>query len=175
MRHPISLILLLLSYTGIAWAQAEDSYLLGPGDLIKILVYQEEDLSIQARIDKNGRIDYPLVGQVKLAGLTLPQAVQALDKRLRGDYLVDPRITISISEHRPFFVSGEVKEPGSYEFRPGMTVRQAIAVAGDFTDRASRSKISIIREGDTTYTEQKAGLDEKIGPGDTITVKEGFF
>jgi len=169
-------VLMLLSNSMTAHAQTSaGNYRLGPGDALRILVFQEDDLSIDARISNDGSIDYPLIGQVRLSGLTLDQAESLLDKKLRGDYLVDPQITISIVNYRPFFVSGEVRSPGSFEFRPGMTVRQAITIAGDFTDRASRSRIFLIREGDTSDTSEKVDLDTRIGPGDTITVKEAFF
>ena len=133
------------------------------------------DLSIEARISNTGIIDYPLIGEIKLAGLDLVQAEALLDKKLRGDYLINPQITISVTRHRPFFITGEVRAPGSYEYQPGMTVRRAIAIAGDFTDRASRSKIFLIREGKSNDSSQKVTLDERIGPGDTIYIKESLF
>ena len=102
---------------------------------------------LNQRSAHNGTIDYPLIGELKIKGLTLPETEALLDKKLRGDYLIDPQISVSIISHRPFFVTGAVRSPGGYEYQPGMSVRQAVAVAGDFTDRASRSKIFIIREG----------------------------
>ena len=173
------IILLLSACMGMqAFAQgavANARYVLGSNDKIQIQVFQEEDLSLTTDISTNGTIDYPLIGDVKLSGLTVAQAEKLLDKKLRGDYLINPQITVSIVEYRPFFVAGEVNSPGSYEYQPGMTARQAVVIAGGFTDRAKRSKVYLIREGDKTFTEQKVKLNEKIGPGDTITVKEGFF
>ena len=136
---------------------------------------QEPDLSIEARISNNGIIDYPLIGEIKLSGLNLAEAEDLLDKKLRGDYLINPQITISIARHRPFFITGAVRAPGSYEYQPGMTVRRAIAIAGDFTDRASRSKIFLIRERQGNANSTKVTLDERIGPGDTIHIKESLF
>ena len=150
-------------------------YKLGPGDTVKIHVFQEPDLSIETKINNNGAIDYPLIGEIKLNGLDLAEAETLLDKKLRGDYLINPQITISIARHRPFFITGEVRAPGSYEYQPGMTVRRAIAIAGDFTDRASRSKIFLIREGKSNDSSQKVTLDERIDPGDTIYIKESLF
>ena len=149
-------------------------YTLGPGDTISINVFQEPELSVESKISTNGTIDYPLIGELKIKGLTLPETENLLDKKLRGDYLIDPQISVSIISHRPFFVTGAVRSPGGYEYQPGMSVRQAVAVAGDFTDRASRSKIFIIREG-SKGTSQKVKLSEQVGPGDTITVKESLF
>lgn len=167
------IILLALCLAG-QLAHAEQ-YILGPGDTVKVHVFQEPDLSIEARISNTGIIDYPLIGEIKLAGLDLVQAEALLDKKLRGDYLINPQITISVTRHRPFFITGEVRAPGSYEYQPGMTVRRAIAIAGDFTDRASRSKIFLIREGKSNDSSQKVTLDERLGPGDTIYIKESLF
>jgi polysaccharide export outer membrane protein len=170
------LLLLAWLLAGLSPANAQNAnYRLGPGDTLKIVVFQEDDLSLSAKINTRGSIDYPLIGELNLEGLTLAEAEDRLDSKLRGDYLVDPQISISIAKYRNFYVTGEVRAPGSYEFQPGMTVRQAIAIAGDFTDRASRSKIFIIKEGDKDYASNKTGLNERIGPGDTITVKESLF
>ena len=168
--------ILLVFASLVANAQAvNNNYKLGPGDNLSISVFQEEDLSIEARINTKGSIDFPLIGELKLVGLTRDQAEALLDKKLRGDYLVDPQITISIANYRKFFISGEVRKPGSYEYHPDMTVRQAVALAGDFTDRASRKNIFIIKEGDKKFSSTKIGLDGRISPGDTIMVKESFF
>ena len=150
-------------------------YALGPGDTININVFQEADLSMQSKISYNGTIDYPLIGELKMEGLTLAEAEALLDKKLRGDYLIDPQISVSIASYRPFFVTGAVNSPGRFEYQPGMTARRAIVVAGDFTDRASRSKIYIIKEGKSSENSRKIKLDEAVGPGDTITVKESLF
>jgi polysaccharide export outer membrane protein len=125
-----------------------DLYALGPGDTININVFQESDLSLESKISHNGTIDYPLI---------------------------DPQISVSIVSYRPFFVNGAVRSPGRFEYQPGMTVRRAVVVAGDFTARASRNKIYIIKEGQSSASRKKIKLDEPIGPGDTITVKESLF
>lgn len=165
------LLAILASSASVANA---DLYRLGPGDTININVFQEPELSVESKISTNGAIDYPLIGELKIKGLTLPDTEALLDKKLRGDYLIDPQISVSIINHRPFFVTGAVRSPGGYEYQPGMSVRQAVAVAGDFTDRASRSKIFLIREG-SNEAGKKVRLDEQVGPGDTITVKESLF
>ena len=150
-------------------------YRLGPGDTVSIQVFQEPDLSVEAKINNDGVIDYPLIGVISLDGLSLNEAEELLDKRLRGDYLSDPQLRVTISKYRPFFISGAIGSPGSHEYRPGLTVRQAIAIAGDFTPRASHRKVYIIRYDDPEFKQEKIDLDAKIGPGDTITVKESFF
>jgi polysaccharide export outer membrane protein len=167
--------LFFVAFSLLPVAAHAEEYTLGPGDMVKINVFQEPDLSIESRISNNGIIDYPLIGEIKLSGLNLSEAEDLLDKKLRGDYLINPQITISIARHRPFFITGEVRAPGSYEYQPGMTVRRAIAIAGDFTDRASRSKIFLIRERQGNANSTKVTLDERIGPGDTIHIKESLF
>lgn len=167
--------LFLLAFLILHSVASADVYILGPGDTVKIHVFQEPDLSISARISNNGTVDYPLLGKLKMEGLTLVEAVELLDRKLRGDYLIDPQISVSMDTYRTFFVTGEVRSPGSYEYQPGMTARRAIVVAGDFTDRASRSKVYLIKEGESSANKKKIGLDVPVGPGDTIMIKESLF
>ena len=177
MHYPYRLLLqfVVLATVALSFSAAHAAlYVLGSGDTIGINVFQEPELSVESKISTNGTIDYPLIGELKIKGLTLPETEALLDKKLRGDYLIEPQISVSIITHRPFFVTGAVRSPGGYEYQPGMSVRQAVAVAGDFTDRASRSKIYIIREG-KKGTSEKVKLSEQVGPGDTITVKESLF
>ena len=154
---------------------ADGEYRLAAGDVVKIKVFQEEDLSVTTKLDRSGRIEYPLIGEIELAGKTPDEAEAHIDKLLRGDYLVNPRVNVSIATYRSFFITGAVKKPGKYEYRPGMTARTAIAIAGDFSKLASRRKVYIIRAGDRSYTEEKHDLDVPIGPGDTIRIKESLF
>ena len=168
------LVCLLFTYSLPAQAE-DDDYRLAPGDVVKIKVYQEEDLSISAKITSSGRIEYPLVGEIELAGQTLEEAGATIDKALRGDYLVDPRVKVSIDTYRSYWIFGAVKKPGKYEYRPGMTARTAIAIAGDFSKLASKRKVYVIRAGDETHKEEKHKLDVLIGPGDTIRIKESLF
>jgi len=161
---------------------AEDGvYLLGPGDLVRIRVYDEPDLSLdEIRIGMAGSLSFPLLGDVPVVGQT-PERLEAyLVDRLKGPYLVNPSVTVSILEYRPFYINGEVRKPGSYSFYPGMTIDRAISVAGGFTDRASREKIFVehdlsdSRDPDGT-PEERATLSDQVLPGDVITVRQGFF
>ena len=167
--------LFFLAFALLNTAAHAQLYTLGPGDTININVFQEPDLSLKSKISHNGTIDYPLIGELNMQGLTVAEAESLLDKKLRGDYLIEPQISVSIASYRPFFVNGAVKQPGRFEYQPGMTVRRAVVIAGDFTDRASRSKIYIIKEGQSSDSRKKIKQDEPIGPGDTITVKESLF
>ena len=155
--------------------QGADDYQLGTGDKIRIQVYNEEDLYLEARVGDSGIISYPFLGNLKVAGLTPSKIEDIITSRLKGDYLINPKVSVDILEYRQFYVNGEVQSPGGYPFQPGITVRKAISLAGGFKERASKEKIFIIREGSTEKDPVKITLDEKVSPGDIITVEESFF
>ena len=126
-------------------------------------------------IGQNGRIAYPFLGELKVTGKTAGQLQQALTDGLRPDYLIDPRISVSIVKYRPFFVNGEVKRPGGVDFQPGLTLRKAISLAGGFTERANKKQVLVISDSDPSRREQKVTLDYKVQPGDIFTVEDTFF
>ncbi|MBR9884892.1 MAG: polysaccharide export protein [Oceanospirillales bacterium] len=171
------LVLLSLSILSVnAWSAGDSQYRLGSGDVISINVFGEEDLSFeQLRMTDAGTFSYPFLGEVRALGLTAAELEQRIIKGLKGDYLIDPKVSVSILEYRDFFVNGEVKEPGGYPFKPGLTLRKAIALAGGFTERASKSKMSIIRENGNDKRTFNADLDTRIAPGDIITIEQSFF
>ena len=152
-----------------------NEYKLGTGDKIRIQVYNEDDLYLEARVDDSGIISYPFLGNLKVRGLTPVQIEDVITSRLQGDYLIHPKVSVDIIEYRQFYVNGEVTSPGGFPFQPGITVRKAISVAGGFKERASKEKIFIIREGSPDKKPVKVELDEKVSPGDIITVEESFF
>jgi len=148
------------------------SYRVGKGDNISIKVFGEPDFSVAANVSKQGSVSYPFLGEIKLAGLTVNQIEQKITKGLKGDYLVDPKVTVTVLQYRQLFVNGEVKSPGGYAFEPGMTVNKAISLAGGFAETASRDEIFIIRDGNKTMIPSPAKLETYLGPGDIIIVKE---
>lgn len=162
-------------------AQEEEErrgYILGPNDVISISVYGEEDLSFQElRISDSGIITYPLLGEVRAAGRTIIGLEAQLRRQLiEEEYLIDPRITISMVAYRPFYIDGEVGKPGSYPYEPGLTLRKAVSIAGGFTERASRSNITIhSSENEDAPERRTSSLDTPIRPGDVITVDQRFF
>ena len=159
----------------------ENAYRLGAGDLISISVYDEPDLSLELRIGLSGTISYPLLGDVDVEGLSPKQLELKLLEKLKGPYLVDPSVSVSIMEYRPFYVTGEVEKPGSYSFHPGLTVERAISIAGGLTERASKNRIYVVRDkaADEVVTQsiqkEKAKLADVVRPGDVITIEQGFF
>jgi polysaccharide biosynthesis/export protein VpsN len=176
----LRLLLALCLLPGIlasAFAGAQnDSYTLNSGDSVRIHVYGEEDLTFEKLlIGQNGRISYPFLGELKVAGKTASQLQAEITSGLKPDYLIDPRISVSIVKYRPFFVNGEVKRPGGVDFQPGLTLRKAISLAGGFTERANKKQAQVISDNDPERQERDEGLDYNVQPGDIITVQDTFF
>lgn len=173
----IKLMLCIATYCVIFPTQAysTDEYRLGAGDTIKITVFGQQDLSIETMLDDSGKIDYPFLGQIQASGQTLEEFQQQIYSGLKGDYLVSPNVSVSILEYRPFFIDGEIKTPGGYPFQPGLTVNKAVALAGGYTERASRSKIFLIRSNDPEQKSVNVDGNTLLQPGDVITVKQSYF
>ena len=151
------------------------SYTLGPGDVIDVRVFGETDLSGKLKLNEDGVIRYAFLGDFKLAGQTVSEVESMLDSTLRGDYLIDPRITVTVAEYRPFYVSGAVRRPGSYAYQLGLTVSKALSLAGGLNERASDKKIYLVPDGGQETERRKVELDDPIQPGDSLTVEESFF
>ena len=169
------LLALMLLGSGMATASSVSDYRLGSGDKILIKVYGEDDLTIETLLSDSGLINYPFLGEVKVSGLTLSQLEALIIRGLKGDYLVNPNVHASIIEYRPFFIKGEVEKPGGYPFQPGLTVSKAAALAEGFTERASQTKIFIVRGDDQSQTPVKATLNSQVRPGDIVTIEQSFF
>ena len=151
-------------------------YRLSTGDVISITVYGEDDLKRdKVRLTDAGTISYPVLGELQVRGKTVGELEKIITDGLRGTYLVNPRVAVTIDEYRPYFISGQVSNNGSFPFQPGLTVRKAVSIAGGFKERASQSKITIVRDGDPSNTPVKADLNTPVHPGDTVTVGESFF
>jgi protein involved in polysaccharide export with SLBB domain len=150
-------------------------YKLGPGDAVRLTVFRHEDLSGEFELDGEGFFSMPLVGEILAGGLTARQLENEIEIRLKnGGYLVDPQASIEVLNYRPFYVIGEVRNPGSYEYVNGMTLINAIALAGGFTYRGDQDDIVISRGG--SHGEQLQGEpDSAVLPGDIVEVKERFF
>ncbi len=170
------LLLLMLAAAGaVSAAQPGATYKLGTGDEIRIQVYGEDDLLMETRVSDSGVIAYPFIGELEVAGHTPAEVEAMIVDGLKPDYLVDPTVTVTVVEYRPFFIFGEVQQPGGYPFQPGLTVAQAIALGGGFTERASRQRIFLVRDDDPDKERRQVTLKTAIGPGDTITVEQSFF
>jgi protein involved in polysaccharide export with SLBB domain len=156
-------------------AETLSDYQLGSGDRIQIQVFDEADLSMEVRLSDAGTISYPFLGEVRVSGNTVSQLEAQIVGGLKGDYLVDPKVNVSVVEYRSFYINGEVEDPGGYPYQPGLTLRKAIALAGGFTERASKSKINVLSEGAVDGRQRQIGMDVTLKPGDIVTVEQSFF
>ncbi len=152
-----------------------DAYKLGPGDQILINVFGEDDLSMDFQLNDTGTLNYPFLGELTVAGLSVTELEQLITRGLKGPYLVNPDVTVSIKEYRPFYLHGEVERPGGIPYQPGLTLEKAIALGGGFTERASKKKITVIRAGDTDQIARPIKLNAPVHAGDVITVPQSFF
>jgi len=152
------------------------NYRLGSGDVITIQVLGEEELTRQAiRLSDAATISYPILGEIRLAGKTVGELERIIADGLRGRYLVNPQVTVTINEYRRFFINGQVGQPGGYPYFPGLSVLKAITIAGGFRERAAQDKIFIVREADAEQNRVQVDLKAQVYPGDVITVEESFF
>jgi protein involved in polysaccharide export with SLBB domain len=171
---------LLTALAGMAHAQDRGDplsrYRLGSGDVISISVVGEEDLKREkVRLSDAGTIQFPVLGELRIKGLTIGELEQQVTSGLKGRYLVNPKVVVNIDEYRPFFINGEVYKPGGYAYVPGLTVLKAVTIGGGFKDRASKSKMFVVRDGDSNRSRQKVEMDTAIYPGDILTIEESFF
>ncbi|HHN65343.1 MAG TPA: periplasmic polysaccharide biosynthesis/export protein [Nitrospirae bacterium] len=253
--------IIILTFLFCPYSFAQD-YIVGEGDVLKITVYEHPDLTTVARVSGEGSILFPLIGQVKVKGLTVSEVSKKIARMLADGYIVNPQVTVFIEEFRSkkatimgevnnpglyqlegdttflelvskaggltkdagdraiikrktptgnrvitidlrklieegdtsidisiqdgdsifiskaglFYVTGEVKKPDAYRYEEGTTVIKAITMAGGFTDKASTSRVKIIRKKDNKEVVlEKVNMDEPIMPDDVIVVPESFF
>lgn len=156
-------------------ASDDQNYTLDTGDSISVQVYGEDDLSIATiLITSDGYFDFPYLGRIKAKGKTPKQLRYEIETGLKGDYLIKPKVMVNIVNFRLFYVNGEVRKPGGFEYQPGLTLEKAIAVAGGLTDRASKRSIKITRHK-TGADVNKAAMSLVVYPGDIIFVDQSFF
>jgi polysaccharide export outer membrane protein len=169
-------MLVLLCVTQFAQAQnAVGQYTLGSGDVVKITVFGQDDLTVETRLSNIGIIRYPFLGDIRLVGKSVSEVEQLIDQGLRGDYLINPSVSVTVVEYRPFFINGEVTKPGGYPYQPGLTVEKAAALAGGYTERAAKNFVSIRRNVTGNDRVIEAAASEIVMPGDIITVPQRFF
>lgn len=154
---------------------AAAAYRLGSGDEIRVTVFGHKDLSGDFTVDGSGLVALPLVGNIRAGGLVVRNFERNIVKALKPDYLKNPRVSAEVLNYRPFYIIGEVKKPGSYPFVNGMSVVNAVALAGGYTYRARENRLLIIRATDSARAKQPANHDTAVLPGDVIEVPERFF
>jgi protein involved in polysaccharide export with SLBB domain len=150
--------------------------LLQPGEKIRITVYGEESLTGEYDISPSGYVTMPLIGAIKAARRSQSEFGKDVANRyVRGGFLQDPHVTVAVVQFKPFYVLGEATSPGEYPFRSGLNVHSAVAMAGGFTYRASRSYVLIRHVGDEVWKEYSLAEPVPIAPGDLIRVPERYF
>jgi polysaccharide export outer membrane protein len=171
----VAIAVFLLSVAPVP-ASADAGYRLGAGDKVRVTVFGEADLTGEYEVDGTGVLALPLIGEVKAAGGTARDLEAGIVKKLSQGYLKNPTVAVEVLSYRPFFILGEVKRPGSYPYKNGLNVLNAVALAGGYTYRAKSNVWVITRSGDKEYQEREVqNGDFIVRPGDTIVIPERFF
>ncbi|MFN3933489.1 polysaccharide biosynthesis/export family protein [Parvibaculum sp.] len=152
-----------------------NAYLLDTGDKLRITVFGQADLSGEYTVDGTGAISMPLLPPISARGLTAEEFEAALEAELGEKLLRNPNVSIQVTQFRPFFILGEVKNAGQYPYVSGMTVQSAAAIAGGFTYRANVDRVTITRNRGDHIVELGVDSNEAVLPGDTILVRERYF
>jgi protein involved in polysaccharide export with SLBB domain len=154
----------------------ESFYRLGPGDKVRVTVFNETDLSGDFAVDGQGYVRLPLVGQVQAAGLTSFTLEERIGSAfVGGGFLLTPRVSVEIVTYRPFYIVGEVAKPGEYAYVNAMSVPNAIALAGGYTDRAVTSTIWVRHQNESKEREVHADETTRILPGDVVRVQRTAY
>ena len=152
------------------------AYRLGGGDQVRVITFGSDQLSGQFRVDDQGQVAMPLVGNVAAAGKTPAEFAAKLGDTLRNmKFITDPSVSVEVLSYRPIFVLGEVAKPGQYAYSPGMTMLTAVAVAGGFTYRAVQAYASDVRTTGGAAVEGNVTPRTFLAPGDVIKVYERHF
>lgn len=149
-------------------------YRLGSGDKLRVIVFGEEALSGEFDVDGTGTVSLPLIGLIQAKDLTLREFESEVSDKLRDGYLKDPRVSAEVLNYRPFYIFGEVEEPGEYPYSNGMTALNAVAVGGGYTFRADKLRIYISRNQENEV-EYLLNTSVRIQPGDIVRIAERFF
>ena len=150
-------------------------YKLGPGDQIRLTVFRHTDLSGQFEVDGEGNFAMPLVGEIRSAGLTPRMIENEIEDRLKsGGYLVDPQVSVEVLNYRPFYIMGEVTNPGSYQYVNGMTVTQRGRPGRRLHLSRGAERHHVTRGGAKRAADRRQSNAEVL-PGDIIEVPERFF
>lgn len=150
-------------------------YRLDTGDVVRVIVFGNEDLSGEYTVDGSGAISMPLLGAAQARGLTTQELEENLQTQLGQEILVDPSVSVQVINFRPFFILGEVQQPGQFAYVNDMTVLTAVALAGGFTYRAETDYVKVIRKVGDEAVERRAEPSSFILPGDVIYVYERRF
>jgi polysaccharide export outer membrane protein len=150
-------------------------YRVGAGDKLTIRVAGETDLTADYLVDGSGTISMPYIQTVSVAGQTTAAIERLLTARLQAGYLRDPKVSVQVTSLRPFYILGEVNTAGSFAFQSGMTVQNAVAIAGGYSARADHGEVMLTRKNATGTRTARVPLTTEIYPGDIVYVRERWF
>lgn len=154
---------------------SEGPYRLDSGDKVRVIVYNEQSLSTDYTVGDNGMISFPMIGEIKARSLTVEELQKEIKKGLGNGLLKDPSVSVEVSQYRPFFIVGEVSKPGEYPYATGVNVLTAIAMAGGYTVRADKDRMTVVRPQEGHAAEWRADRLTDLRPGDIVVVPERFF
>ena len=150
-------------------------YKLGSGDALRVIVFGEEQLSGEFRVDGSGKVAMPLIGEVPAKNRTARDLEADITRRLSQGYVRDAKVSVEVMNHRPFFILGGVRNPGQYQYVNGMTALSAVAMAGGYTYRAKEEYVLITRGSDPKKELRKAPITTPVMPDDVVRVPERYF
>jgi polysaccharide export outer membrane protein len=151
------------------------AYRLDAGDRLRVVVYGQEGLTNTYAIDAGGSITMPLIGSVPARGRTPAGLASEISGKLRNGYIRDPSVAVEIEAYRPFFILGEVAAPGQYPYVPNLSVESAVAIAGGFSPRAQRDRVTVTHTDSSGSMRIVVPLGTALSPGDTVLVGERWF
>jgi polysaccharide export outer membrane protein len=153
----------------------EPAYTLDAGDKLRVVVFGQDGISNSYLVDAGGHVTLPLVGPVPARGATTQQLAQRIAERLKQGYVREPHVSVEVETYRPFFILGEVTNPGQYPYVADVTVEQAIAIAGGFAPRAYKRSVELTRNAGGQPSKGEVPLTYPLRPGDTVVVQERWF
>lgn len=154
---------------------AARAYTLGPNDQVRVQVYNEPTISGEYVVDGAGFLAIPVAGRVNVTGLTPEKLEHRIAAKLNAGILKDARVTVQVVSYAPFYIRGEVKKPGEFPYKPGLTLGDAVALAGGYTYRANEDKAYVRPAGSNKEFARPLNVDPPIAPGDNIRIPERFF
>jgi polysaccharide biosynthesis/export protein len=150
-------------------------YRVGAGDRLSVRVIGEQDLTGEYIVDATGVLSMPYVQSVPVAGMNTGQIERLIERKLKSGYLRDPKVSVQAINLRPFYIMGEVTTGGSFPYQPGITVQNAIAIAGGYGTRADKGVVLLTRKSATGTNTYKVPVTTQIYPGDIVFVRERWF
>jgi polysaccharide biosynthesis/export protein len=150
-------------------------YRVGAGDRLSIRVVGEQDLTGEYVVDATGVLSMPYVQSVPVGGLNTGQIERLVERKLKAGYLRDPKVSVQAINLRPFYIMGEVTTGGSFPYQPGITVQNAIAIAGGYGTRADKGLVLLTRRSATGTNTYKVPVTTQVYPGDIVFIRERWF